>query len=475
MDPGHHLRPVQFDNIKTEIKMELQGIKALVIGLGRTGEAVCDFLIRKGAEVKISEKTRPEDLDKKISFWREKGVELEAGGHKLQSFLDAELIIPSPGVPNIPELDEARKRGRKIISEIELAYRFLNGKIVGITGTNGKSTTATLSNKILQEGGRKSHLAGNIGTPLIQFVEKSRPDDIFVTELSSFQLRYVNKFRADISLFLNISPDHLDWHTDYDDYYRAKKNLLLNQEEEDTAILNRDYPQVWALRQLGNFTVYAFSQKGKVSRGCWIQENWIILQNDIQGKLMQMAETSLFGIHNRENILASALVGHVLGIPSSSIKKSIIDFKGLEHRLEKVDSLGQVEFYNDSKATNIDASIKSIQSFTIPISLILGGRDKGGDFTQLRKHIQNKVKTIILIGEASDKIKKSLNGTVPMKKASDMSEAVRLAYEAAPPKGVVLLAPGCTSFDMFRSFEERGIAFKKEVKALKEKLERGKE
>jgi len=455
--------------------MELQGIKALVVGLGRTGEAVCDFLIRQGAKVKISEKSRPENLGSRISFWQEKGVEVEARGHKLQSFLDADVIIPSPGVPYIPELDEARKRGREILSEIELAYRFIKGKIVGITGTNGKSTTATLTHKILQEGGLQSHLAGNIGTPLIQFVEKSQPDDLFVTELSSFQLRYIYKFRAAISLFLNISADHLDWHTDFDDYYQSKKNLLRTQNEEDTAILNRDYPRVWALRQLGKFKVYAFSQKGKVSQGCWIQENWIILANEIQKKLMQTTETSLFGIHNRDNIMASALVGHVLGIPASSIKKTIISFKGLEHRLEKAGELDQVVFYNDSKATNVDASLKSIQSFSGPIAIILGGRDKGGDFVQLRKPVQKKVKTIVLIGEASDKIQKSLNGTVPMTQASDMKEAVHLAYSAAAPKGVVLLAPGCTSFDMFQNFEERGKVFKREVKALIQRMEQGKE
>jgi UDP-N-acetylmuramoylalanine--D-glutamate ligase len=455
--------------------MELRGIKALVVGLGRTGEAVCDFLIQQGAEVKISEKSRPENLGKRIRFWQEKGVEVETGSHKLQSFLDADLIIPSPGVPYIPQLEEARKKGREIHSEIELAYRFLRGKIVGITGTNGKSTTATLTHKILQEGGLQSHLAGNIGTPLIRFVEKSQSDDLFVTELSSFQLRYITQFRAGISVFLNISRDHLDWHTDFDDYYQSKKNLFLTQKEADTAILNRDYPQVWALRRMGKFKVYAFSQTGKVSRGSWIQDNWIILANDIQEKLLQTTETSLFGIHNRENIMASALVGYVLGIPSPSIKKSIIGFKGLEHRLEKAGKLNQVVFYNDSKATNVDASLKSIQSFSSPIALILGGRDKGGDFIPLRELVQKKVKVVVLIGEASDRIQESLNGTVPMTKASDMKEAVHLAYSAASPVGVVLLAPGCTSFDMYQNFEERGTDFKREVKALIQRVEQGKE
>jgi UDP-N-acetylmuramoylalanine--D-glutamate ligase len=453
--------------------MELQGIKTLVVGLGDTGEAVCKFLSERGAQVKISEKSSPESLGNKIDFWRKNGVVVEAGGHRLQSFLDADLIIPSPGVPYIPELDEARKKGIEIISEIEMAYRFLKGKIVGITGTNGKSTTATLSHKILQDGGLRSHLAGNIGTPLIHFVEKSQPDDIYVTELSSFQLRYVNKFRAAVAVFLNITADHLDWHTNFEDYYQSKKNLLLTQKEEDTAILNRDYPQVWALRKLGKFHVYAFSQTGKVSHGCWIQDNRIILANKIQENLMQISESSLFGVHNRENIMASALVGHVFKIPAVAIKKSISGFSGLEHRLEKVLKIGQVEFYNDSKATNIDASLKSIQSFSGPITLILGGRDKGGDFVQLREPVRTKVKSIVLIGEATDKIRKSLDGTVPMKKASDLKEAVHLAYSAAFPMGVVLLAPGCTSFDMFRSFEERGKVFKKEVRALKERVEQG--
>jgi UDP-N-acetylmuramoylalanine--D-glutamate ligase len=454
--------------------MELQGIKALVIGLGRTGEAVCQFLIRRGAEVKVSEKSSPEMLGDKIAVWQEKGVIVETGEHRLQSFLDADLIIPSPGVPYIPELDEAGKRGREIISEIELAYRFLKGKIVGITGTNGKSTTATLSHKILEDGGLRSCLAGNIGTPLIHFVEKSHPKDIYVTELSSFQLRYIKNFRAAVSVFLNISGDHLDWHKNFEDYFLSKKNLLLTQKEEDTAILNRDDPRIWALRKSGKFRVYAFSQTGKVPRGCWIQNESIILENGFRESLMAISESSLFGVHNRENIMASALVGHVFNIPLTTIKKSISGFRGLEHRLEKVMEIGRVQFFNDSKATNIDASLKSIQSFAGPITLILGGRDKGGDFTQLREPIRTKVKAIVLVGEASDKIRESLNGTAPMENASDMKHAVHLAYSLASPEGVVLLAPGCTSFDMFRSFEERGRVFKSEVRALEESVRKGK-
>jgi UDP-N-acetylmuramoylalanine--D-glutamate ligase len=455
--------------------MELKGKKVLVVGLRRTGEAVCAFLLRKGARVKVSEKNPSSELVKEINRWQKKGIIVEAGGHRPQSFLEADLIVLSPGVPYLPELEKARRKGIEIISEIELAFRFLKGKIIGITGTNGKSTTATLTHKILVEGGFQSHLAGNIGPPLIRFVAKSREGDFVVTELSSFQLRYIERFRAYVSVFLNITPDHLDWHKDFDDYYTAKKNLISRQKKGDIAVLNRDDPRIWALRKTGDFDVFAFSQRGKVSKGCWIDGDWLRLENRHQQKLMKLDEIPLLGIHNRENIMASALVGHVLGIPAPSIKKSIQSFRGLEHRLERVLELGGVTFYDDSKATNVDASLKSIQSFPSSIVLLMGGRDKGGDFGLLREPVKKRVKTVVLIGEAADKIAKSLNGTVPIKRASDLKEAVQLAYLAAKPKGTVLLAPGCTSFDMFKNFEERGKIFKKEVYALKKRVERGKD
>jgi len=454
--------------------MNLKEKRALVVGLGRTGEAVCTFLLQRGARVKISEQKTAEELGNHFHSWQKKGVEIESGGHKLHSFLEASVIIPSPGVPYLSELEEAKNKGIPILSEIELAFRFLKGKVVGITGTNGKSTTATLAHNILTEGGFRSHLAGNIGIPLIQFVEQSHPEDIYVTELSSFQLKYVEKFRAAVSVFLNVSPDHLDWHIDFNDYYESKKNLFLKQKKEDTAILNRDDPPVWTLRNLGEFRVYGFSQKSNLTRGCWIRNDWIILANEKQERLMKTGEVPLLGTHNRENIMASALVGYVFGVSPSTIKKSIKGFRGLEHRLEKVLALGKVEFYNDSKATNVDATLKSILSFDGPIILILGGRDKGGNFSLLKKPIKHRVKTIILIGEAKEKIEKSLNGTAPMMKASDLREAVYLAYSAAQPKGVVLLAPACTSFDMFQNFEERGRAFKTEVWALKNRMNQGK-
>jgi len=450
--------------------MNLEGKRVLVVGLGDTGEALCSFLLHQRAQVKVSEKKKPEELSQKISFWGEKGVTIEAGKHNQKSFIEADLIVLSPGVPWLPELEAARAKGVKIISEIELAYKFLKGKVVGITGSNGKSTTATLTQKILEEGGLETYLAGNIGTPLISFVENSKDNHIYVTEISSFQLKHIEQFRASVSVLLNISPDHLDWHPSFNDYYEAKKKLIVSQRKNDIAILNRDDPLVWALKEEGKFQVYAFSRKRNVSRGCFLQGDWIVLSDKKEEKLIRTSVIPLLGIHNQENIMASALVGYILGIPVSRIEEPIRSFRGLEHRLEKVRTVNGVDFYDDSKATNIDATSKSIQSFDRNIILILGGRDKGSDFKKLRKPVKERVKKVILLGEAKEKIKTALKDTVPMEIASSLKEAVRFGYSEAKPGEVVLLAPACTSFDMFQNFEERGEVFKREVLALEKRF-----
>lgn len=452
--------------------MNLEGITVLVVGLGRTGEALCHFLLNRGAHVKVSEKTVTEEIGRKITLWKQKGVNVETGKHVLESFLEADLIVPSPGVPMIPELEEAKKEGVKIISEIELAYRFLKGKIVGITGSNGKSTTATLTHKILKDGGFEALLAGNIGTPLISLVEDSKDEHIFVTEISSFQLQHVKDFSASVSVFLNISPDHLDWHSSFAEYFEAKKKLLSTQKKEGQAILNKDDPQVWSLNKEGPYQVYAFSRNDKVFPGSYIEGDWIVVHDIQKERLMKTSEIPLFGIHNQENIMASSLVGHIFGLPLAQIRESIQGFKGLKHRLEKVSTIKGIDFYNDSKATNVDATLKSIQSFDRKIILILGGKDKGGDFHKLKNAIQEKVKKIILIGEAKEKIGRALNNAVPTENVSSLREAVRFGYSEAKAGEVILLAPACTSFDMFRNFEERGEVFKQEVLALEKNTEK---
>lgn len=451
--------------------MKLEGKKVLVVGLGKTGNALCEFLSDKQARVKVSERKRTEELGGDVKFLKEKGISIEAGGHNPLSFLESDLIIPSPGVPYLPELEAAQNNGIPVISEIELAFRFLKGKIVGITGSNGKSTTATLTYKILKEGGIDAFLAGNIGTPLISFANSSQDKYVYVTELSSFQLEYIHRFFPSVAILLNLSPDHLDWHKNLEDYYSAKKKLITSQNKEGTAILNRDDDLVWPLAEQTQASVLAFSQNNLVEKGCSIQQNGIVLKNDKEEELMNVSEVPLLGKHNLDNVMSSALVGALFSIPISKIKESILHFKGLEHRLEKILDINGIIFVNDSKATNVEAAIKSIHSFEKNIILILGGRDKGGDFNKLSRPVEERVKKIILIGEARNHIQKILGGSASMDEALTMEEAIQKGYESAKSGDVVLLAPACTSFDMFRNFEERGRIFKKGVFALKEKID----
>ncbi len=447
--------------------MDIAGKKILIVGLGRTGEAVANFLISCGARLVISEIKTVEELGDKVRFWKEMGAAVETGGHNIHSFLAADLIIPSPGAAVLPEIAVARKAGINVISEIELAFHFLKGKIVGITGTNGKSTTATLAHKILKAAGQKSYLAGNIGTPLISFVNKSRVDSIYVTEISSFQLEHIDRFKPHISVFLNISQNHLDWHASFEDYYATKKKLFLGQGREDTAILNQDDPLVWPLSSQVETKIYAFSSRKEVCRGCFLKAGEIVLRDDKDERVLPTSKIPLPGRHNQENVMAAVLVGHCLGVPVQKMRSPIMDFSGLEHRLEKVLTIRGVDFINDSKATTVDATIKALESFDRPIILILGGRDKGADFTQLRQPIRKKVKKLILLGEAREKIKAALGRVVPMEDASSLHDAVGLSFAASSPGEIVLLAPACTSFDMFKNFEARGRAFKREVRKLK--------
>ena len=467
MDCGDHIRSFQFDDSEIKVKMDLKDKKVLVIGFEKTGKAVCNFLLSQnsGIKIKVSETKKSTELRREIQPYQRKGIEFETGGHKIQSFLESDLIIPSPGVPPIPPIQQAKKRGIKIISEVELASRFLKGKVIGITGSNGKSTVASLVHNILKHR-VKSHLAGNIGTPLISFAEKSTADDVFVTELSSFQLEYIEKFAPEVSALLNISPDHLDWHGNFSSYLTAKIKLLKNQKKDQIAVLNRDDPEIWSAKKQGPKNIFAFSMKNRIHNGCFLQNEWIILNTEAEQKVINIKDIALKGIHNQENIMASILLGHVFQVPLDQIRETIISFKGLEHRLEKVLSLKGVDFYNDSKATNIDAALKSIMSFHKKIILILGGRDKGGDFSRMKNEIKKRVKEIIVIGEAKEKIIKALGKAAEIKEAFSLKEAVEWGFEDSNPGEVILLAPACTSFDMFDNFEHRGRVFKQEARKL---------
>jgi UDP-N-acetylmuramoylalanine--D-glutamate ligase len=446
--------------------MDLQGKNVLVVGLARTGAATAEFLLRRGARVTITESKSREDLGPKAEYWSRRGVTLETGGHTLASFLRADLIVPSPGVPRRPEFAAAIARGIPVWSEIELAAQYLKGTIIGITGTNGKSTTTALLHGILKDAGRKAFLAGNIGTPLISFVDKSRDDHLYVTEISSFQLEYIHAFRAPLALILNLSGNHLDWHDSMEDYVAAKAKLLFGQKAGDAAILNREDARIWAWKDSAVSDIYGFSGKRPVRRGAFIRDGWVVVRDGGERRILPVSEIRLPGLHNRENVLAATVAARLLDVAPSRIRVSVRGFRGLEHRLEQVATIRGVSFVNDSKATTVDAALKALASFTRPVVLILGGKDKGSDFRPLRREVRRRVKSIVLIGAAKDKIRAALAGTVPLLEARTYPEVVRTAYAAASPGDVVLLAPACTSWDMFRDFEERGRVFKNEVRRL---------
>jgi len=447
--------------------MELRGKHVVIVGLARTGNSLAEFLLAEGARVTISEKKPAETLGPELSAWTSRGADVECGGHDPATFLSADLIVPSPGVPKLAEIEAARKAGVPVLSEIELAFRFLKGTLIGITGTNGKSTTATLTHKILAEGGRRAFLSGNIGVPLLSFARESHPDDIYVIEISSFQLEYIERFKVHIAAVLNISQNHIDWHGSFEEYWGAKKKLVAALAEGDFAVLNRDDENVWALAG-GPYRTYGFSRSRPIEPGACLKDGRIVLglEKGASEVLMPAAEIPLLGAHNLDNVMTAALIGRIAGVPIARMRESIRSFQALEHRLERVAVVGGVEFVNDSKATTVDAAIKAIESFDRPIVLILGGKDKGSDFRPLRLAVAGRVKSVVLVGAAKDKIRTALEGTVPMAEAREYGEVVDKAYAAAAPGDVVLLAPACTSWDMFQSFEVRGETFKSEVRRL---------
>ena len=446
--------------------MELRDKNVLVVGFERTGRAVCRFLLDRGARVRVTDRKPAEAFGDTVRPLAERGVLFEMGGHRPESFLEADLIVPSPGVPPLAEIRAARTKGVPVVPEIELAFLFLRGRIVGITGSNGKSTTATLVHKMLKEAGLKARLAGNIGTPLVSFVDRSRDDHVYVTEISSFQLAYTERFTPAISVLLNVSENHIDWHGTFEDYFEAKKKLVLRQGPGDTAVLNRDDRLVWGLAAETAAAVRGFSRKRRLARGACVEDGWVVVRGDRTERIAPVSRLPLPGTHNLENVLAAALVGRLLGVPAQSLRRTILSFRGLEHRLEDAGRVDGVRFVNDSKATTVAATLKALASFDRPVVLILGGRGKGGDFSPLRKQVGKSVRSVVLVGEAAGQIEAALGGVVPVDRVPDYHEVVRTAFARAGRGDVVLLAPACTSWDMFRDFEERGRTFKREVRRL---------
>src|SRR5258706_350045 len=446
---------------------ELRGKRVLVVGLARTGGATALFCAARGANVTATDARPENEIGGAIAPFRTTGVSLELGGHRENTFLEQDLIVPSPGVPaDAPLLKAARANGVTVWSEVELADRFLRGRLIGITGSNGKTTTTSLVEHILKDAGFSTILAGNIGTPLIARVEQTSDETVAVVELSSFQLELIETFRPNISVFLNLTPDHLDRHHTLEAYGRAKARIFQNQTEADNAILNADDPATTPLAPAKPH-VYWFSRKQRVAQGAFVHGNEIVFRYDGQEEaVLNLKEIPLPGAHNVENVLAAVAAARLAGAEPAAIAKGVRSFAGVEHRLEFVAEIGGVRYYNDSKATNVDATLKALDAFPGRILIVLGGKDKGSDYTVLQRPWREKAILALLMGAAADKIEKQITGSVAIERAGTIERAVEIASHAARPGDLVLLAPACASFDQFQNYDQRGRVFKELVHQL---------
>jgi UDP-N-acetylmuramoylalanine--D-glutamate ligase len=424
--------------------VELKNKRVLVVGLARTGIATAFFCARRGAAVTATDSRSEGEIGEEfVAKLRAANVSLELGGHQEQTFLRQDLIIPSPGVPaDAPLLQAARAKGVTIWSEIELAYRFRQGKLIGITGSNGKTTTTSLVEHTLR---------------------------VAVVELSSFQLELIQEFRTDISVFLNLTPDHLDRHHTMELYSQAKARIFENQREEDFAILNADDFGTTALAPARPH-VYWFSRKQRAAQGAFLRGDDIVYRSDGREEVvLKRQEVPLPGAHNLENALAAIAAARIAGASATAVAEGVRSFAGVEHRLEFVSEINGIRYYNDSKATNVDATLKALEAFPGRILIILGGKDKGSDYTVLQAPLREKAILALLIGAAADKIESQITGSVAIERAGTLECALEIASQAARAGDVVLLAPACASFDQFENYEHRGRVFKALVHELEQR------
>ena len=443
--------------------MSLEGARVLVVGLGRSGQAAVDLLRSRGARVRATDlKEPPQSVLAKLH-----GCGVEFRLQTPEVFQGVDWIVLSPGVPaDLPELEQARGRGVRVIGEVELASYYLQGPVLGVTGSNGKTTTTALAGHILRHAGIPAQVGGNIGTPVCSLIASSRPDQWNVLELSSFQLETIERFRARVAVGLNVTPDHLDRHRSFENYAAQKARLFETQQPGDHAVLNRDDPicAAWASRTCAE--VRWFSLSGASPEGACLREGILWLEGR---PWMSAADIPLRGLHNVENVLAAALATRLAGASPEAIAEAVRCFPGVEHRLEFVMRLRGVDFYNDSKATNVDAALKALEAFSGPLWVILGGKDKDSDFRPLREPLQKKARAALLIGAAAEKIAHQLRGAAPLVHCHTLEKAVEHAWQHAAPGDTVLLAPACASFDQFENFEHRGRVFKQLVAALAER------
>jgi UDP-N-acetylmuramoylalanine--D-glutamate ligase len=449
--------------------MDLENKRVLVVGLGKSGVASALFLKGRGAQVTVSDSKSEDSFREEIPLLLDHGIAVETGGHGERTFREQDLIVVSPGVPvDAPPLVQARAHGESVIGEIELAAQFLSGPIVAITGSNGKTTTTTLAGEIIKAGGFKALVGGNIGTPAISLVEQANPKNITVLEVSSFQLETIQTFRPKVAVILNVTPDHLDRHRTFQAYTDAKARIFENQRSDDFLVLNADDPTCAELASRTRSKVFWFSRKNEVQLGAHVRDGRLFFRDGKgQYEIMLASEIPLKGDHNVENVLAAICVGALMGCRPEQIRQAIRNFKAVEHRLEYVATVRGVEYYNDSKATNVDATIKALESFPANIHIILGGKDKGSDYTVLSDLLRKRVKRVYTIGAAAEKIESQIEGAAEVIHAETLENAIQKAAATAQTGDIVLLAPACASFDQFNSYEHRGRVFKEIVHSLK--------
>lgn len=447
-------------------EFSVRGRQVTVVGAARSGVAAAHLLARRGATVVLAD-LRP-DIPEAAGL-RAAGVRLELGSNAADTLRRSDLIVLSPGVsPDEAGVAAARAAGVPVIGELELASRWLRGRIVAITGTKGKSTTTTLTGRMLEAGGLRVRVGGNIGVALSAQVDDSTDDTIHVVEASSFQLETTETFRPWVAVLLNFSPDHLDRHVTVDAYAAAKSRIFVNQTAADWAVLNADDPAVLRMAAAAPSQRLVFSMSDSLASGVVLRGDEIVRRTE-QGDqpLVPLSSVQLLGRHLIADVLAASAVASIAGVDSEAMTKAVGTFKGLEHALEPVAEIAGVLFVNDSKATNVEAARRAIESFE-RLVVIMGGRFKGGDLRELREPLARRKAVVVAIGEARGLIRSELGDAVPVHEADDMHRAVRTAFASAPPRGAVVLAPACASFDMFRDYAERGRVFKEEVARLQE-------
>ena len=450
--------------------MELKNKRVLVVGLGKSGIAAAHFLRARGARVTVSDTRSAAALGAEIPALLEAGIMVESGGHGLLTFRRQDLIVVSPGVPlETPEVAQAAAMGTPVIGELELATRFLHGDVIAITGSNGKTTTTTLIGKILEAAGMPTLVGGNIGLPVIELIESSNDDTVSVLEVSSFQLETVEEFHPHIALVLNITPDHLDRHKTFERYAAAKAKITAAQALDDFLVLNAEDVSAQMVAAKTRAQVYWFSGVRQIRQGAFVHGEsifWQALEGGRAEPVLPVVEIQLRGAHNVENVLAAVCAAKLMGVASETIRTAVAAFQAVEHRLELVRTVAGVEYFNDSKATNVDATMKAIAAFPRGIHLILGGKDKDSDYTALTPLLQQRVEVVYTIGSAAEKIERELAGVVKIESAGTLAEAVKRAGSVAAAGEVVLLAPACSSFDQFENYEQRGRVFRELVNAL---------